>query len=83
MDFFGFLSFLLYVIPIAAAVFFIVSISLFISDRAKNRKNAGSISEERLHKNKVMLIVSSIILGVVVLLYGAVIIIFMRAVAYM
>lgn len=76
-------DFLLLVIPLAVVVFFILSLGLFISDRVLNKKNPGSVKADKLHRDKIMLIISSILLGLILLLVIAAIIIFSRAVAYM
>lgn len=79
----GLLSFMCFAVPVAIVVFFIVSLAVFVSDRGRNKKNPGTVPEERIHREKVLLIVSSILIAVVILLFIALVIILANAIAYM
>lgn len=77
------LTFLFFAMPLAVAVFFIISLTMFISDRVKNKNNPGSVSAEKLRRDKIMFIVSIILCVLVILLIIAILIIITRAIAYM
>ena len=78
-----FIQFLYFAIPVAAILFFIVSLCLFLSARKQNKQQPGSVSAQTLRKRKIMLIVSSVIAGV----FAAIVIAFIAhlymAVAFM
>lgn len=59
-----------YGIPVAALLFFIVSLYRYIRAKIENRKKPGTYSSEELKNRKIQLIVSSLI---VVVLVGVVI----------
>lgn len=74
---------LFYAIPIGSIVFFIQSLINYISARKKYRYETGSISKEELDKRKILLIVSSVIMGVLAaVVIGFAVLLFM-AIAYM
>lgn len=74
---------LFYGIPLAAIVFFIVSLVLYCSARRQVKRQPGSISSRKLKTYKTMLIVSSVIAGVLAaVVIGCVGLMFM-AVAFM
>lgn len=58
--------FLFFAVPVAAIVFFVISLYLFLSARKKKIENPDGISDQILKKRKVMMIVSLIIAGVLV-----------------
>lgn len=61
---FDFTTFLFYAIPIAAIVFFIVSIILYFSAKNKNKQTPDSYSESQMKNRKTLLTISSVIAGV-------------------
>lgn len=61
---FDFTTFLFYAIPIAAIVFFIVSIILYFSAKNKNKQTPDIYSESQIKNRKTLLIISSAIAGV-------------------
>ena len=83
MEFYGILEFLFLALPIASAVFFIASLSVFITDRVKNKKAAESVGTEKLHNDKVLLVVSSITFGIFILIYVGLYVILINAISYM
>ena len=78
-----FIQFLYFAIPIAAILFFIVSLCLFLSARKQNKQQPGSVSAQTLKKRKIMLIVSSVIAGVLAAIVIAFIALLYMAVAFM
>lgn len=78
-----FIQFLYFAIPVAAILFFIVSLCLFLSARKQNKQQPGSVSAQTLRKRKIMLIVSSVIAGVFAAIVIAFIALLYMAVAFM
>ena len=78
-----FIQFLYFAIPVAAILFFIVSLCLFLSARKQNKQQPGSVSAQTLRKRKIMLIVSSVIAGVLVVVFLAFVALLFMAVAFM
>lgn len=78
-----FIQFLYFAIPVAAILFFIVSLCLFLSARKQNKQQPGSVSAQTLRKRKIMLIVSSVIAGVLAAIVIAFIALLYMAVAFM
>ena len=78
-----FIQFLYFAIPVAAILFFIVSLCLFLSARKQNKQQPGSVSAQTLRKRKIMLIVSSVIAGVFAAIVIAFIAVLYMAVAFM
>ena len=78
-----FVQFLYFAIPVAAILFFIVSLCLFLSSRKQNKQQPGSVSAQTLRKRKIMLIVSSVIAGVLAAIVIAFIALLYMAVAFM
>ncbi len=78
------LSALLYfLIPLAALVFFVVSLILYCMARAQNKRFPGSVRPDTLKTRLTLLIVSSVILGVLVLVTVGLIALLFMALAYM
>ena len=77
-----FIQFLYFAIPVAAILFFIVSLCLFLSARKQNKQQPGSVSAQTLRKRKIMLIVSSVIAGVLAAIVIAFIALLYMAVAF-
>jgi len=78
-----FIQFLYFAIPVAAILFFIVSLCLFLSARKQNKQQPGSVSAQTLRKRKIMLIVFSVIAGVLAAIVIAFIALLYMAVAFM
>lgn len=78
-----FIQFLYFAIPVAAILFFIMSLCLFLSARKQNKQQPGSVSAQTLRKRKIMLIVSSVIAGVLAAIVIAFIALLYMAVAFM
>lgn len=78
-----FVQFLYFAIPVAAILFFIVSLCLFLSARKQNKQQPGSVSAQTLKKRMIMLIVSSVIAGVLAAIVIAFIALLYMAVAFM
>ena len=78
------LSYLIfYGIPLGAIAFFVVSLVRFCRGKKANKLTPGAVSPEEMRARKTMLVVSSVILGVlVVVVIGFTALIYM-AVAYM
>lgn len=70
-------------VPIAALVFFLVSLCLYISAKNQERRLPGSVNPQTLQTRKVMLIVSSVIAGVLVAVLIGFMILVMSSIAYM
>lgn len=77
------LAFSIYLIPIATVVFFAISLVLFIVGRRRNKKVPGSIGRKRLTRDKILLIVSSVLLGVEATMAAVIMIVLTQAIAYM
>ena len=78
-----FIQFLYFAIPVAAILFFIVSLCLFLSARKQNKQQPCSVSAQTLKKRKIMLIVSSVIAGVLAAIVIVFIALLYMAVAFM
>jgi len=74
---------LFYGLPLAAVVFFAVSLILFLSARRQNRREPGSVDPLTLHTRRLMLIVSSVIAGVFAAVVIAFAVLLFTAVAFM
>lgn len=77
------MQYLYYLLPIAAIVFFIISLVRYISARNSYRYKTGSISKEELKKRKLLLIISSVIMAVLVAVVVGFIFLLVMAIAYM
>lgn len=60
---FYFMSFMFFAIPIAAIVFFIITLNLYRSAKNQNKENPGSISIEKMESRKDMLLGASLFMG--------------------
>ena len=80
---FDFFELLYYLIPIAAVIFFVVSLIFYCSAKRQNIKKPGSYSTSQMKSRLVCLVVSSVCLGLIVLVFIAFILLIMMAVAYM
>lgn len=72
-----------YGIPVAALVFFVVSLCRFISAKSKNKKEPGAFSAEEMKTRKMLLIISALIVGVLVAVVIAFIAVLSMAVMHM
>lgn len=70
-------------IPVAAILFFIISLILFCYAKYQNKKQPGSFSEGELKTRKILLIISSVIAGVLALVIVSLIALLFTAVAFM
>ena len=77
------IMFLFFGIPAAAIVFFIVSLCLYCSAKRKSWKQPGSVVVRRLKNYKIMLIVSSVIVGVLLSVVLGFIVLISMGVAFM
>ena len=75
--------FLFFAIPLAAAVFFLVSLILYLSAKVKNRRAPGSVDASVVKKRRNRTIVSGIIAAVLVGAMLAVIWVFFSSLTYM
>ncbi len=76
-------DFLFFAIPIAAILFFGVSLYRFCSAKSKNNKIPESFSAAEIKNRKILLIVSSIIMGVLLLVVLGYIALIFMVIAYM
>ena len=74
---------LYYVIPIAALIFFTVSLFRFCHAKRENKRNPEAFSFEELKIRKICLVVSSVIMGILAAVVFAFIGLMMIAVAFM
>ena len=70
-------------IPLAAAVFFLVSLVRYCAARKMERCEPGSVGPEGLKQRKTLLIVSAVIAGVLAAVVIAIVVLFSLATAYM
>ena len=77
------ISILYYLIPLAALLFFIISLSLYLEAKQKNKIVPGTYTSEQMKSRKICLIVSSVIAGVMAVVVIAFIGLMMMAVAFM
>ena len=74
---------LFYLLPIGAIVFFVKSLTSYLSARKEYRYGTGNVSQEELKKRKLFLIVSSVIMGVLVAVVVGFLFLLIMAIAYM
>lgn len=77
-----FLAFI-YLIPLAAIVFFIVSLCCYVAARSRYKAEPNDLNAQKKSATKTLLIVSSIIMGVLVVVIVAFMALMFSAVAYM
>ena len=70
-------------IPIAALVFFAVSLFLYCHGRHRNKVSPGTVPAEKLHTRKICLIISSVIAGILAAVVLGIAALLMLAVAFM
>ena len=76
-------SVLYYLIPVSALTFFAGSLIAFLAAKRKNKQTPGAYSPEQMLTRKICLIISSVILGILVLVVVGFIVLLMTAVAFM
>ena len=77
------MEFLYFAIPVAAIIFFVVSLCMYLSAKKQNKRQPGSVSSQTIKNRKILLIVSSVIPGVLVTILIAFIALLFMAVAFM
>ena len=77
------MEFLYFAIPVAAIIFFVVSLCMYLSAKKQNKRQPGSVSSQTIKNRKILLIVSSVIAGVLVTILIAFIALLFMAVAFM
>jgi len=77
------MSILIYLIPLAAIVFFIVSLCYFIAVKKQYKLEPGEINMQKKNTAKTLLIVASVIMGVFLVVIIAFVSLMFMAVAYM
>lgn len=80
---YDFFEILYFAIPSLFLLFFIVSLCLYTSAKIKNKRKTGSVDESRVKLFKILLIISSIIVGVILVVLVSFIALMFLAVAYM
>ena len=81
--FFYLSKYIFFGIPLAAILFFIISLCRYISAKMKNKKEPCSFDTEEVNKRKKLLIISSVIVGVLAAVVVAFAVMLCMAVAYM
>lgn len=76
-------DFLFFAIPIAAMLFFGISLYRYCSAKSKNKKIPESFPPAEMKSRLIMLIVSSVIMGVLLLIVIGFIAMLFMAIAYM
>ena len=74
---------LLYGLPVAALLFFVVTLVLYITARRQNKRAPGSVPAETLRLRRLMLIVSAVIAGLFAVVIVAFAVLLFTAVAFM
>ena len=75
--------FLFFAIPLFALGFFGVSLYRYLYAKKANRKNPDTFSAEEIKNRKLLLVVSSVIVGVLVAIVIGIVILLCMAIAYM
>ncbi len=76
-------SVLLYLIPITAIAFFVVSLCNFIGAKKQYKAEPNATNEQKKNATKTLLIISSVIMGVLLVVIISFISLMFMAVAYM
>lgn len=76
-------SALIYLIPLAAIVFFIASLCGYIGAKKQFKAEPNTENEQKKNATKTLLIISSIVMGVLVTVIVAFMVLMFAAVAYM
>lgn len=72
-----------YGIPVAAVLFFAISLYRYCRARSMNRKTPGSIPAGEMKKRKILFIISSVIAAVLASVVGGFMLLLFLAVAFM
>ncbi len=80
---FSIIEVMFFAIPVVAALFFVVSLICFCHARRKNKLHPGSFSHSQILTRKILLIVSSVILGLIAAIIVGLVILLYTAVAFM
>ncbi len=78
-----FISILYYTVPIAAVIFFVVSLASFLIAKSNNKRTPGKYSESQIKTRLLLLIISSVVAGVILSMIISFVILLSMAVAYM
>lgn len=78
-----FVSILFFAVPIAAVIFFVVSLVSFLTAKSSNKRTPGKFSESQIKTRLLLLIVSSVIAGVILAMVISFVALLYMAVAYM
>lgn len=78
-----YVQYIFYGVPILALVFFCVSLVRYISAKRKNKRQPESVGAKELQRRKLLLIISSVIVGVFVFAIVGLIVLLHTAVAFM
>ncbi|MBE6794262.1 MAG: hypothetical protein E7532_04890 [Ruminococcaceae bacterium] len=70
-------------VPVLLAIFFIISLVMFIAAKRANRKNPESYTFQQITTRKVFLIVSSVLFGIPLFVVVSVLVLGTMMVAYM
>lgn len=76
-------GFFFFIIPIAAVVFFVISLCLYCSALSKNKKVPGTFQPSAIRSRLILLIVSSVIMGVLLLVVIGFIVLLYMSISYM
>lgn len=79
----SFLLALIYLIPLAAIVFFITSLCNYIGAKKQNKSEPSETNEQKKNTTKSLLIASSVIMGVLLAVVIGFIALMYTAIAYM
>ncbi len=80
----GTILLLLYLaVPILSFIAFVITLVLYLSGRHKNKKAPGSVSSQSMKQRKILLIVSSVVLGILLLIVLGFMGLLLLAVAFM
>ncbi len=74
---------LLYGLPLAALIFFVVSLTLYLAARHQNKRAPGSVTDAALRARRLMLVIASVIAGLFVVVIVAFAVLLVTAVAFM
>ena len=74
---------LIYIIPIVAIVFFIVSLCYYIDAKKKYVAEPNDFNEQKKKETKTMLLVASIVMGVLLTVITGFVVMMYMAIAYM
>lgn len=76
-------SILFIALPLAALLFWIISLEEYLSAKRKNKRQPGSVSDEVMKRRKTLLVVSSVIAGTLLVCVIGLVALFYMAIAFM